>query len=62
MDTQDTKTVVITPKELSERWAVSYNHVLNMITRGEIPCFKIGQSYRILLTEVIRIEQNKAVA
>jgi excisionase family DNA binding protein len=34
---------VVTPAMLAERWQCSERHVRNLIARGELPCFRLGQ-------------------
>lgn len=34
---------VLTPAMLAERWQCSEQHIRNMIDRGQIPSFKIGE-------------------
>lgn len=34
---------VLTPAMLAERWSCSEQHIRNMIDRGQLPSFKIGE-------------------
>lgn len=33
---------ILTPSELADRWKCSEQHIRNMIDRGQLPSFKIG--------------------
>lgn len=48
---------VFTPAMLADRWACSERHVRNMIDRGELPAFRLGDKLlRIRLSDVERFE------
>ena len=38
---------MLTPYEVAEALQVSYDTVLGLIKKGELPCIKIGRQYRV---------------
>ncbi|MBY2932501.1 helix-turn-helix domain-containing protein [Rhizobium leguminosarum] len=50
-----------TPKRLAERWLCSERHVRNMLTRGDLPFFRLGgKLIRIKMDDVEEFERNGA--
>ncbi len=49
-----------TPKSLAERWLCSERHVRNLITTGQLPCFRLGgKLIRIKWKDVDDFERNQ---
>ena len=48
-----------TPKELAKKWNISYINMINMINRGQVKAFKVGNLWRIKAEEVARVENGK---
>ncbi|MGI8397769.1 helix-turn-helix domain-containing protein [Agrobacterium deltaense] len=50
---------VLTPAKLADRWQCSERHVRNMIKRGELPAFKLGDKLiRVKISDVEEYERN----
>lgn len=50
---------VLTPAKLADRWQCSERHVRNMIKRGELPAFRLGDKLiRIKISDVEEYERN----
>lgn len=47
------------PKELAQRWSMTYQNIINLLQKGEVKGFKVGDSWRISKEEVRRIEGGK---
>ncbi|NMG39866.1 helix-turn-helix domain-containing protein [Chelativorans sp. ZYF759] len=53
---------VFTPATLAERWHCSEQHVRNMIERGELRAFRLGEKLlRIRIEDVLSVETGIAV-
>lgn len=51
---------VTTPNKLAVHWGCSSNHVRNLIARGELRAFRIGQRlWRIPLEAITEYEQRQ---
>lgn len=52
---------VFTVTELMARWKVARKTILDLIRRGKLHAFRVGErSYRVTMDEVMRYEQTKA--
>lgn len=40
-------TAIYTPRQLADRWLVSYRTILRMIHGGQLPAFRVGTEWRI---------------
>lgn len=45
---------------LAARWGCSDQHIRNMIKRGDLACFRIGNLIRIRACEIQRIEESSS--
>lgn len=59
--TQNTQPVLLTSKELADRWKLSERTIINMRSENRgVPATKLGRSVRYLLSDVEAFEaQNK---
>ncbi|MBC8400375.1 MAG: helix-turn-helix domain-containing protein [Candidatus Marinimicrobia bacterium] len=54
------KIIFYTPREIAEMLKVNYRKVLDMITLGELPAYRIGGIYRISEYELSQfLDKNK---
>ncbi len=54
--------IIVTAKELSEYLKLSDSTIYNLASKGEIPGFRIGDSWRFDMDEVVEmIEKSKKV-
>lgn len=53
--------LVLTPRELAERWRIHVNTVTRIADRGELPCFRIGSrgDRRFWMADVVAYEQRE---
>lgn len=63
LSTEETLPPVFTPASLAERWDCSERHIRNLISSGELRCFRLGKKlFRIRRQDVENFEQGSAVS
>jgi len=53
--------MILTVKEVAERWRLSTNTIYELIQTGQLSCFRAGKAIRIPMTEVARFEAMRSV-
>ncbi|RKQ73493.1 helix-turn-helix domain-containing protein [Oceanibaculum indicum] len=51
-----------TPESLAEYWSCSAQHVRDLIRKGDLPAFRVGNLIRIRREDVVRYDQQQAEA
>jgi excisionase family DNA binding protein len=53
--------VFLTPRELAARWRLGRSTVYELLTRGELPYYRLGKTVRIALADVEAYEAGGRV-